>query len=205
MAPRLLIDNDVLIKLAHWGLLASLPKAFGLQWSDAATLESIKFRAMRADAKLFRTEDIARVLSAQLAHAAELPAPRPEDLSLLQDIVGLDAGEVELIAACLATSDAIFITGDKRALRALAQPELAAIAEQLAGRIVCLEQVLMRIADAGEAQFMIDGIAPHRDLDTAIRCIISAHGCSEDNLREGLRSYTVDLRKETGRLLSEIA
>lgn len=203
MAPRLLVDNDVLIKLAHWGLLASLPAALDLQWSDTATLESIKFRARRADAKLFRNVDIAHALSEQLAHAAELPAPQPGDLSLLQDIVDLDAGEVELIAACLATPDAILVTGDKRALCALARPELVAIAERLAGRLVCLEQVLMRMADAGGAQLVIDGIVPHRDLDTAIRCIVGATGCSEDNLWEGLTSYVVDLRKETGALLIE--
>lgn len=203
MAPRLLVDNDVLIKLTHWGLLTSLPTIFGLQWSDAATLESIKLRARRADAKLFRSADIAQALCEQLVHAAELPAPRPEDLSLLQDVVDLDAGEVELIAACLATPGAIFVTGDKRALRALARPELAHIAEQLAGRILCLEQVLTRMADATGAQPVIDGIVPHRDLDTAIRCIVGVNGCSEDNLREGLTSYAANLRKETGTLLIE--
>ena len=203
MSPSLLADNDVLLKLAHWGLLDALPSCFGKQWTDVATLESIKHRARRADPKLFEAPEIAKALSAKLETAAELPAPRSEDLSRLQDIVDLDAGEVELISAALANPGAILITGDKRAMRALARPELADIAAQLAGRLVCLEQLLQRIAATEGAQCVIDGVLLKREKDSGIRAIIGPAGCSHEHLAIGLASYVDDLRKQTGELLQE--
>ena len=203
MQPSLLADNDVLIKLAHWGLLGELPATFGAQWSDLATLESIKFRAMRADAKLFRTPQVAAALYQKLQVTSELPEPRSEDLSRLQGIVDLDAGEVALLSAALANPAAVLITGDKRALRALAHPDLADIAEQLEGRVVCLEQLLEQIAAYRGPQFVIEGVLLHRDMDAGVRAIVGPSGCTHESLSQGLASYVGDLRKQTGRLLRQ--
>ena len=121
MPSMLLVDNDVLIKLAHWDLLDHLPTCFDLDWQHVASLTSLKFRARRADAKLFRTPAVAAVLAERLEQCAEVPAGTSAHLSQLQGIVDLDAGEVELVAACLEDPDALLISGDKRAVVAIAK------------------------------------------------------------------------------------
>lgn len=155
----------------------------------------------RCDAKLFLDPEIAKELAENLNSAAEVPEPDRDVFNRLQDVVGLDAGEVELVAACVATPGAYLASGDKRAMEALAQPELADVALLLAGRIICLEQALVMLVESYPASSVISAIAPRREIDTAIRCVVGAAGCSEDNFREGLGSYIADLRKKTGPLL----
>lgn len=61
----------------------------------------------------------------------------------LAGIPGLDPGELLLVAMACREDDALIVTGDKNALRTLANdPRCAARASKLAGRVVCLEQVL---------------------------------------------------------------
>lgn len=201
MALKLFIDNDALIKLAHWRLLDAFLASLGATWAEVGVLSSIRFRARRCDAKLFLDPEIAKELAENLNSAAEVPEPDRDVFNRLQDVVGLDAGEVELVAACVATPGAYLVSGDKRAMEALAQPELADVALLLAGRIICLEQALVMLVESYPASSVISAIAPRREIDTAIRCVVGAAGCSEDNFREGLGSYIADLRKKTGPLL----
>lgn len=201
MALRLLVDNDALIKLAHWRLLDRLVTTFDASWPQIGVLASIAFRARKRDAKLFHSPDIADELASSLSQAGNLELQDPEIFSRLQGIVGLDAGEVELIAACVAAPGSILVTGDKRALEALAQPELADIAIHLAGRVICVEYLLIMMANSDRPAAIIDAIIPFREIDTAIRCVVSSDGCSDENFHDGLNSYISDLRARTGALL----
>lgn len=201
MASRLLVDNDVLIKLSHWGLLDHLPACFDLDWQHLSALTSLKFRAQRGDTKLFRTPAVAARLAEQLEHTAEIPAGDAADLSKLQGIIDLDAGEVELVAACLSDPDALLISGDKRALSALANACPPGVAARLSGRVICLEQLLTLIARKTSAGFVIDGVLKHRELDSALRSVVGPTGCSEATFLEGMASYVSHLRAQTLELL----
>lgn len=201
MASRLLVDNDVLIKLAHWGLLDPLPACFNLDWQHVTALTSLKFRARRGDTKLFKTPAVAARLAEQLENTAEVTAGDPADLSKLQGIVDLDAGEVELVAACLADPDALLISGDKRALIALANACPPGVAARLSGRVICLEQLLTLIARETSETFVIDGVLKHRELDSALRSVVGPTGCSAVTFLEGMDSYVSHLRGNTSELL----
>jgi hypothetical protein len=197
----LFVDNDILIKMAHWGLLDCVPAAFSSTWSDVATLESIRHRARRVDKKLFRDKATARILEERLANACELPGYDSAIFLLLQRVVDIDAGEVELISASAASPESYFLTGDKRALRSLAHPSLIEVAKLLANRVVCLEQLVLGAANLWGVDEVVARMATHRDLDVAIRCIVGMDGYTEANFREGLHSYIAALRAETGNLL----
>lgn len=201
MALKLLVDNDALIKLAHWRLLDRLATTFDAPWEEIGVLASIGFRAHKRDAKLFRSNEIAEELAICLTHAGSLDVQDAAIFGRLQEIVGLDAGEVELIAACVAAPGSILITGDKRALEALAQTELEDVAVHLAGRVLCVEQLLVMMADGDSPASIIAAVVPFRDIDRAVGCVIGANGCTDQNFRDGMASYIGALRSRTGALL----
>lgn len=195
---RLLVDNDVLLKAAHWGLLDYIPACTGVDWESTSVLESLLHRTRRKDTKLFRDPAIADALQARLDRTVPMPAPDPAIISRLQGHIGIDAGEVTLFAALCACGDAALLTGDKRALRAMAAPELADVAAQLRGRVICLEHLLDHALDETGATALAELIAPHRDLDTAVRCIVPMPDHAQEySIREGLTSYLNELQCET--------
>lgn len=198
----LLVDNDILIKLAHWDLLEALPPAFGCSWSDVARLRSIRFRASRADKKLFATPASGATLASFLDQSQDIPEPDLVVIEALAGVEHLDIGEVELIAACARYSDALLLTGDKRCLLALSQPQFSNVVVRVAGRIHCLEQCLDRISRHLGAEETIARMGPHKDIDTAVRAILGSNGCTEATLGEGLASYIKALRHQTGDLLA---
>ena len=97
---------------------------------------------------------------------------------------------------------AVLVTGDKRALRALAAPGLEDIVERVAGRIACLEQVVLSALDRLDVGTLATSIEPHRDLDVAVRCAVPLPSYAvEPAVRKGLLSYIEDLRKHAPSLL----
>jgi hypothetical protein len=199
---RLFVDNDVLLKAAHWQLLDDIPAFARTTWEKTSALTSLIYRARRKDRKLFRTDESADALIGCLSQTIELPAPDADVVATLQNAVGLDVGEVAMIAALCACPDAMLLTGDKRALRALAAPEFNDIRKRVQGRILCLEQFLQYVADTRGCVHLVKGIEPHRDLDMAIRCVIgTAAQIDEHSVREGLASYVRNLQTESGGVL----
>lgn len=136
-----------------------------------------------------------------MAQCQELPEPDTDVLRLTQDVPGIDAGEVALFAAGAACPDALIVTGDKRALVALADPSLAYAAERLHRRVLCLEQCLEAIMERHGLDLVVRGILLYRTMDSAIRCLVGEQGTTEANFRAGLISYVGHLRSQTGSLL----
>lgn len=201
---RLVIDVDALVKLAHWGLLGELQGATGVPPERQATVESIRFRAARRDGKLFRDPTVADALAAALVHFGAAWNPDTDVVTRLQGVAGLDAGEVTLIAMLCSDPHALLVTGDKRALRALTAPGLEDLVERIAGRILCLEQVLLSTLDRMGAGALAAAIEPHRELDSAVRCAVPlASHAVELEVRTGLGSYINDLRAQAPLLLYE--
>lgn len=201
--PRLLVDNDVLLKAAHWGLLDFVPHMVGVEWESVSALESLIHRTRRKDKKLFRDAVVAETLEDKLKLCAPIPAQDPAIVARLQGVVGLDAGEVLLISALFANEDTVFLTGDKRALRALADPALADIAARIKGRVLCLEHVLAHAMEQTDAIALATAIAPHRDLDAGARSIVPLPAyATHDGITAGLTSYLNDLANDTNGLVN---
>jgi hypothetical protein len=200
--PRLLVDNDVLLKAAHWGLLDAIPSMINGHWEDIAALESLIHRTRRQDRKLFRAPVVADELLSRLDQMVAVPVGESTVIKRLQDVVGLDAGEIVLIAALCADESLVLLTGDKRALRALVAPELQDIADKVRGRIVCLEHLLEHVLERSGAAVLAAHIAPYRDLDAAARSIVPMPAyATEEGIRLGLTSYLNDLARETNGLV----
>ena len=192
--PFLLADNDVLLKAAHWKLLDFIPGCTGIGWGSTAVLESLKHRARRKDPKLFRSAGPADDLLACLNQTASLPPPDRSVIERLQGAVGLDAGEILLIATLCACDDGYLITGDKRSLRALAQKEFRDIAAKLRGRVISLEHLLTYCLQELGANQLAQQILPHRDMDSETRCIVPIPAdATEIGIRQGLDSYLNEL------------
>jgi hypothetical protein len=185
------VDVDVICKLAHWDILPHLPDLLGCQWNQIATVSSLRYRAQRAietpDGKLFFSSAAAFRVVECIRLMSAMPAPDAAVLEDLNDIAQVDPGEAVLIAVTLGDPAGVFITGDKRALRALAQHPLAA---RLAGKVVLVEQVLQLCLNHKGREWLLASIREHRTIDKAISMIVGSRcDASLENLSAGLCSY----------------
>lgn len=205
MDGPLLVDNDVLIKTAHWGLLDYIPACASTTWSRVAVLDSLHYRSRRHDRKLFLTPEVADRLSERLRSTMQTPPPDPRIIHELQGRPDLDAGEVQLIASAIATQGSVLMTGDKRALRALSAPGLANLTRPLRGRVLCLEHVIKHALQQLGAVALAETIEPYRGLDTAIRVSVPAVAYSdgaEHRINNALDVYLCELERVTEGLIS---
>lgn len=190
------IDVDAVCKLAHWEILPLLPDLLGCTWNEISTVSSLRFRAQRAiekpDGKLFRSSAAALCVVDCMSKMSAMPTPNADVLEDLNAIAQVDPGEAVLIAVALSHPSGIFITGDKRALRALAQHPLAT---RLASRIGLVEQILeLCLAQKGR-EWLLENIREHQAIDKAIAMVVgSSCDASLENLRDGLNSYISEIR-----------
>ncbi len=197
--PRLLMDNDALLKAAHWDLLDVVPTMVGGTWADTACLPTFPPRVHRAEAKLFAHASVAKALEVRLALTVQLPDPDVTVLSALQGESGIDAGELLLFGALAATPSAVLLTGDKRALRAVA---LTGTLPRYQNRVMCVEQLLSQALDQLGAQSLQARVRRWAPRDQTALAIFGRQGDkSEADLREGLGSYLHSLEAETSGLL----
>jgi len=202
---RVFADNDVLLDAAHWGFLDHIPTLTGADWSSIAVLDSLRHRARRRDPRLFSCDRVAEELSLLLKKTVAPEPIEPSVISELEDVSGLDGGEIVLIAAFIqwiSQGQAIFLTGDKRAIRALAKPEIIHVGAKLQGCVLTREHLLQHVLDAQGAEFLASGVNQARGRDIATDCIVpSPAHVSEANIRVGLASYMNDLAAVAGSLL----
>jgi len=114
--------------------------------------------------------------------------------------MGIDQGEAVLIAATATESDFYIVTADKRCLKALANSGMTDILNRLRHRIICLEQLLIRL------------IQQSSDMDKIIRRINNAVDCEfsvteafkladQAAIIQRLQAEVDRLRSDTGNLL----
>ncbi len=193
----LLVDVDVLAKLAHWGMLPDLPAFVGVDWDRMSTVASLRFRAQRAatkpDGKLFHTTDAAHAVMHALAQMAPLPTVDPARLAAFQDATDIDAGEAVLFALLDGVADRCVLTGDKRAVRALSQLPAARRA-LLEGRLLVLEAVFLQALDLRGIEWLRERVCPSRALDKAIAIAMGSRcDAPPAAVIEALRSYHGEL------------
>lgn len=215
MADGAAIDTDVLLKAAAYRLANELvtvleprgaPATLGLVHLIAAKQLAGK-RGLRdrngAAAELelllsmlghLEPDDDEVAMAAELtAHAQRLGLP-------------LDAGEAQLTAIVARRGLPLLVTGDKRAIGALAR--LAGngpLHASLVGRLACLEQVLAAIAVRIGEDELRTRICAERDIDGAMRlaCSCGVEGWDPAQLHEACDSFIGAVRAEAGDLLVE--
>jgi hypothetical protein len=196
-------DNDVILKLAAFDLLSDFLPAVGVTMASVRVLPTAKY-VLTPLAKQHGgavAKRVAGFLGAAGVIDWELPA---DEVRLFEDTLGIDPGEAILFAATAKQRTFVLTTGDKVSLAALAgSPECEKITKRLAGRVVCLEQLVQRCIDHHGFEPVKRKIVPARECDKALRAIFgSGLTASENGVRDGLGSYVESLRSTTGSLLA---
>lgn len=200
-----LTDNDVVSKLAHWRLLHHLPAIYSCTIAEIVALPSLVFRAAKAVAKpdkLFRDSETAAYALEFLSVLPEPGKPSGELLSELQTIPNIDAGEAVLLAIALSNDKSLFATGDKRAIKSIGDLQAEGKYLGLAGRAICLEQILTCMVKLLGFDAVQSSIRTDAHIDTATKMIWGSRvDAPPESVEEGFRSYIDDLISSAPSLL----
>ncbi len=187
----LVVDVDAISKLAHWNILPILSDLTGYAWEDIGTVSSLIHRANRAisvpDGKLFHTSGAARVAVDAILQMGTFATGSPEILCVLSESNQIDSGEAVLLASIAGEPNGIFLTGDKRAIRALSGLGCASL---FSGKIMMIEHILWDCLENMGRDWVLQNVCPHRDIDKAINMILGSRcDANIENLTDGIRSY----------------
>lgn len=201
------LDNDIILKGASYGFLADLLAALPDGPFSHGVLGAARFMLPKKLAK--KTVNRMDKAKAELVAAlAELEVLEPDEIEqrLAADLqfnaqqanLPLDAGEAQLIAIVITRKLAHLLTGDKRAIGALALMPFPEIVprEALANRLVCFEQAIWVLCDQIGATALRVAICAEREVDTQMRICFSCASpeVQEASWRQGLRSAIDEIR-----------
>lgn len=207
------VDNDILLKGCWYGILRQLVAAIPSKPSETLVLGEAKYVIGKRLQKKAKSDpgaaQVLAVFSAAMSEFMEVE-PSTEEVRLAalferaaqQAGLPLDPGESLLCAVAIMRDLKRVATGDKRAICALETimtgcDEL----EKLAGRLVCLEQLLVRVLADGNPSDVRNAICSQPKVDTAVTNCFRSTDPSE--WREGLASYIRDLRAGAPTLLEQ--
>ena len=204
-----LSDNDLLKKLASCDLLSEAIDALGTTFSEVYVLNTARHVLLNplknpAKVKSRIGEPVYERLSQFFDRAQILNVvPSPQEQQLFEDIAGIDPGEAVLFSVTAHFDECLLATGDKRSLRALTgNPLCQPVCQRLTNRVVCFEQVILRIIDQSGFAVVRAKVVPAFGCDTALRAVFgSGLEATEDSVRLGLTGYVTDLRNHTGNIL----
>jgi hypothetical protein len=167
---ELLLDSDILCKLAAANLLPETAQVFGQTIADCRRLPALPHMLRRGG---FRKR-LGDACSDQLIPVVESLAPIPPGSDAWLDKLAkrpeIDPGEAQLFAVGAETG-AWIATGDKRALKALAGiPDYVTATH---GRIVILERMLLALCGHVGVAEMHRRIGPMKPLDTMAKICFS--------------------------------
>lgn len=180
MSLTLLIDNDVVIKLARMGCFQEGLDAIGRRCGEVGSIK-VMLRYMgvadeRRRRRLCASQGEADRLQAALASIVEIELTEDEALTagelMAIALIGeldLDEGELMLLVVALHRGSLDVATGDKRAILAL--PEMVRLAPSLSalqGHLICLEQIFIRMAQARGLAFVGRALALAPRADEAV-------------------------------------
>lgn len=208
MTP-LYLDNDVISKLASCDLLDDAIESLDSNMASVQILSTFKHRFGITNASRrsrieqeVGQEAFQRILSFQQG-VGEIAAAPNELLLMFEDLPAIDAGEAQLFASACESPGVLVVTGDKRSICSLASARACQeIVQSLAGRVVCLEQVVKEVINTKGFDYAKRKIVPGVDCDTALRAVFGMGlDAEEDNVLRSLESYIEHLRGTSGDLL----
>lgn len=210
MVNGAVLDTDVLLKVAIWGLGGVLHDVIA-PLGQPGVLGLTHLIARKQLRRLKNLPDVATTdaaLGCLLAQLAQLE-PTPEEVAFAAEIVEaavsldlpLDRGEAQIVAIVVVRALPLMITGDKRALASLS-PVLHSIGRGGAcdGRMACLEQALAAMAEQVGIGEVRRGVCKWPDGDMAAHICFACgrEDFSETSVVEGLVSYVGSARGASG-------
>lgn len=212
MAAPCLLDNDVVIKAAAYGLGEPIVGCLTIAEEAPAVLGVAHYVVLRKskNAKRFSNPEKVSFSVAALLDCLSYIEPSEEEIELaaeLEDAArdkggSLDVGEAQLLAILLKRSSQALVTGDKRAIEATARLEL----EDAAGRLICLEQIIASFIAKGSAEMLRKKVCMEPQAD---RTLSNCFACSsfdetsvtDHEVMEAIQSYLNHLSRASGDLL----
>jgi len=196
----LLIDSDAFILLGGSGLIRETAgDVFGLELSQLLRLFPLPLMLERGRlAKKYPPAIRDKVKSWCSVIEPLREAPSIATRQRLLGIQGIDDGEEVLFGLALEKPSYVLLTNDKTALRALCtESGVSDFAQQLRGRVVCLESVLRALLEKLGIRFLAEAVAPMRPHNGMLNAIFSM-GTETDrqSCLVGLSSYITQLQSE---------
>lgn len=203
MPEQVLLDNDVVLKVACYALVTESLAAMTSNGTPLGMLGVGRFviRGRLERAKNIADRDRARAALERMLAAVEMLEPTEDELALAADLeaeasrqgLELDGGESQLLAIVARRNFHCLLTGDKRAISAMAAVAMALAA----GRILCLEQLMVRIVAAVGADAVRPQVCAEPRVD---RALTACFGCARDavphaDVVDGLTSYVNHLER----------
>lgn len=209
------VDTDVLLKVAAFRLAEELVAVLEPRGTPAVLgLTHLIAGKQLARKRGVRDHEGASVeLEALLGMLGRLE-PDDNEISTAADLAAgaqerglpLDAGEAQLSAIMVNRGLPLMITGDKRALGALASlVKDAPMRASLIGRLGCFEQVSASIAALIGEHELRSRVCAEPDIDGAMRlaCSCGREEWNPAQLHEACASFICAVRREVGDLLLE--
>jgi len=207
-----LVDNDVLLKGAAYGLLNQFKETIGC--TRIGVLGASRYVVSKRIRKAPLNGNHETVLAnfERFLNHAENMEPTDTEVRFAADLevaaqkagVALDSGESLLSSIAVIRLVHLLLTGDKRAIQALGKLlDSNSKLEHLCGRVQCLEQLVLKLLQNGNCAQVRLAICSEPRVDTALTICFS---CTDDTLKEteyraGLVSYIGNLRQAASRIL----
>lgn len=209
----LLIDNDVVDKLAELDLLQEAGELLRSKFGDLIILDTLKFRLCpkksskrkkRNDIVMGRIESFIEngvieisleVTNEQLLNAIE------------EDVKGLDIGEMQLLQALFDKNNEMLLTGDKRFLKALVNtPSLDDTLKTVDESFICFEQIILFLMSELDFEFIktkfVLALNMGLKLDATLKqCFEGQDEAVKSQVIQNLNTHIEYLRQESGQLL----
>jgi hypothetical protein len=212
MPERVLLDNDVVLKAASYSLVAETVAATTIDNTPPAMLGVGRFVIRNRLSRASNITDVPRATEsfAQMLAAMTLVEPDDDEMAAAADLeaeairqdLELDGGESQLLAILANRSCSLLVTGDKRAIVAMA----IVAATEAGGRVACFEQLIGHIIATSGTPFVQPRVCAEPNVD---RAITNCFACSspetpdDGNVLQGLASYIGHLeRSAPGVLIS---
>jgi len=185
-APLLLIGNDIFCKLGASHLFLDAVASLGAYYDQCRRTPALPYMLRRGSLRDHLGPDLARCLGPLANSIDPIPAPSADWLGPLTTVPNIDPGEAMLFAAAAEDDQqqSLILTGDKRALVAL--KDMVPYRDQLNGRIVTLEAILIHLLDILCEARLRREIEPVRHLDGMLRICLDPDNADPFSC---LRSY----------------
>jgi len=210
-----LVDNDILFKVACFGLFDELILTNCQPEGSVGILGAARYVVPKRIQKTVAATIAATAQASfqTLLDVAEIIEPTDEEQLMAADFelaaqragVALDSGESQLCAVLIVRVLPLLLTGDKRAICALEHLlDTDARLNALAGKVRCLEQLVLQSLSADNySQFRIAVCQePGVDKTMAICFSCRSEEATLDGITAGLKSYVNDLRSQANRILA---
>lgn len=209
MAKVCFLDNDIIHKLVAFQLFDEAIAISELQ------IDKTSLRVLPTAKHFFRGKQkkngaspdpiltaVIELVSGCASAIYDVDDAVAQELAELKQVEGIHEGEQTLIVATRSQTDFLLLSGDKNCMRGLAAiPE--PIYRRLCGRVICLEQIILKLIEVKGFVFVRDRVLAMASFDKSLQiCFGLVTPATEENVIAGLNSYINDIQQQVPNLLA---